>query len=116
MLKGRIRIIDGLREKRTGPVILLSSLANTVSLSEHLWLTSFVNTDTRVIMNGVAGSVNTVADFISDLKRSGQFKSVEIRQASQQDAVKDFPTFVFSINAERAPLNPASDSGTQGTQ
>ena len=67
-------------------------------------------------MNGVADSVNTVADFITNLKRSGQFKSVEIRESFQEDRVKDFPTFVFSLNADLAPLTTPSAGGTPGMQ
>ena len=123
LLQGRIDIIDGLRKKRTGPVNLLKTLVNTVELSEHLWMTDFSSVDNRVSMNGMADSVNTVADFITNLKRSGRFKSVEIQQTFQEDQFKDFPTFVFSITAEQAPLAaeqaplaPASASDTPGMQ
>ena len=123
LLQGRIDIIDGLRKKRTGPVNLLKTLVNTVELSEHLWMTDFSSVDNRVSMNGMADSVNTVADFITNLKCSGRFKSVEIQQTFQEDQFKDFPTFVFSITAEQAPLAaeqaplaPASASDTPGMQ
>jgi type IV pilus assembly protein PilN len=113
-LEDRIDIIQELQDKKTGPVRLLNTVVNTVGLSEHLWLTSFSGKDDRVSMNGVADSVNTVADFITNLKRSGRFKSVEIQQSYQEDQIKGFPTFVFSINAEWAQLTPASASGAPG--
>ena len=115
-LEQRINIIQELENKKTGPVKLLNTVVNTVGLSEHLWLTSFSSKDNRVSMNGVADSVNTVADFITNLKRSGQFKSVEIRESFQEDRVKDFPTFVFSLNADLAPLTTPSAGGTPGMQ
>ena len=113
-LERQIQIIEALKERRTGPVNLLNTLVNTVELSEHLWLTSFVSKDNTISMNGVANSVNTVADFITNLKSSGRFKSVEIQQSYQEDQIKGFPTFVFSINAEWAQLTPASASGAPG--
>ena len=113
-LERQIQIIEALKERRTGPVNLLNTLVNTVDLSEHLWLTSFVSKDNTISMNGVANSVNTVADFITNLKSSGRFKSVEIQQSYQEDQIKGFPTFVFSINAEWAQLTPASASGAPG--
>ena len=113
-LERQIQIIEALKERRTGPVNLLNTLVNTVELSEHLWLTSFVSKDNTISMNGVANSVNTVADFIANLKSSGRFKSVEIQQSYQEDQIKGFPTFVFSINAEWAQLTPASASGAPG--
>lgn len=115
-LEQRIDIIEELQNKKTGPVRLLNTVVNTVGLSEHLWLTSFSSKDDRVSMNGVADSVNTVADFITNLKRSGRFKSVEIRESYQEDRVKDFPTFVFSLNADLAPLTTPSAGGTPGMQ
>jgi type IV pilus assembly protein PilN len=115
-LEDRIDIIQELQDKKTGPVRLLNTVVNTVGLSEHLWLTSFSGKDDRVSMNGVADSVNTVADFITNLKRSGRFKSVEIRESCQEDRVKDFPTFVFSLNADLAPLITPSAGGTPGMQ
>jgi Tfp pilus assembly protein PilN len=115
-LEQRINIIQELENKKTGPVRLLNTVVNTIELSEHLWLTSFSSQDNRVSMNGVADSVNTVADFITNLKRSGQFKSVEIRESYQEDRVKDFPTFVFSLNADLAPLTTPSAGGTPGMQ
>ncbi len=104
----RINIIDDLRKKQSGPVILLNTVANTVIASEQLWLTSFDNDGLKVNMDGVAGNVNTVADFISNLKRSGQFKSVEIKQTFHDDKYKDMPVFVFSISAELTPPPPAA--------
>ena len=115
-LEQRINIIQELENKKTGPVRLLNTVVNTVELSEHLWLTSFASKDDKVTMNGVADSVNTVADFITNLNRSGRFKSVEIRESYQEDRVKDFPTFVFSLNAELAPLTTPSAGGTPSMQ
>ena len=115
-IEDRIDIIQELQDKKTGPVRLLNTVVNTVGLSEHLWLTSFSSKDDRVSMNGVADSVNTVADFITNLKRSGRFKSVEIRESYQEDRVKDFPTFAFSLNADLAPLITPSAGGTPGMQ
>jgi Tfp pilus assembly protein PilN len=116
-LDRQIQIIEALKEGQTGPVYLLNTLVDTVALSkvednEHLWLTNFVSKDKTVSMNGVAASVNTVADFITNLKNSGRFKSVEIQQSYQEDQAKDFPTFIFTINAALA--QPASAGGAPG--
>ena len=115
-LERQIQIIEALKEGQTGPVNLLNTLVNTVELSEHLWLTNFLSKDRTVSMDGFADSVNTVADFIGNLKSSGRFKSVEIQQSYQEDQIEGFPTFAFSINAELAELTPASASGASGMQ
>lgn len=104
----QINILEGLKQNQTGPVTLLNTIANTVVASDQLWLTSFENDGLKVTLDGVAGSVNTVADFIASLKRSGQFKNVEIKESYQDERSKDLPTFVFSITAERADIAPSS--------
>jgi Tfp pilus assembly protein PilN len=120
-LEQRINIIQELENKKTGPVRLLNTVVNTVELStvednKHLWLTSFSSRDGRVDMGGMADSVKTVANFITNLQSSGRFKSVEIRESYQEDRVKDFPTFVFSLNADLAPLTTPDADGTAGMQ
>jgi len=100
LLQKQINIIEDLKKRQTGPVVLLNALANTVLSSEQLWLTSFDSDGQKLLIDGVADNVNTVADFIANLKRSGQFRNVEIKESFQDDRFKDLPTFVFSITAE----------------
>lgn len=110
LLLKRLNIIEALRKGQSGPVTLLNAVASNVVSSEQLWLTSFDNDGLKVSINGVAGSVNTVADFIASLKRSGQFKSVEIQESYQDERYKEVTTFVFTISAELVP--PAPVTGT----
>lgn len=114
LLRRRQEIIEGLKRNQTGPVVLLSTLANTVLASDQLWLTNFEHEAGKMNIEGVADTVNTVADFISNLKRSGQFKSVEIKESYQDDKYKDLPTFVFTITAEIAPPPTAVAATTGG--
>ncbi len=103
----RIGIIDKLKEYRTGPVTMLTALAGTVETSGTIWLTSFDNTGSKVTIDGVAGSVNIVADFIANLKRTGQFQNVEIRESYQDPSFKEGSLFLFSITAELTQVAPA---------
>lgn len=107
LLSRRINIIEGLKKAQTGPVTLLSTLANTVEASGPLWLTSFGNEGARINLEGVANSVNTVADFITNLKRCGQFKNVEIKETYEDSQLKDVSTFFFSVSAELVAAQPA---------
>ncbi len=108
LLLKRLNIIETLRKNQSGPVSLLNTIASNVISAEQLWLTSFDNDGLKVKIDGVAGSVNTVADFIGSLKRSGQFKSVEINESFQDDRYKELTTFTFSISAELVPPAPAA--------
>jgi Tfp pilus assembly protein PilN len=59
-------------------------------------------------MDGAAASLNSVANFITALKRSGYFQKVEIKEAKQDEKNQNVQTFMFSINAEIAPNGPAA--------
>jgi Tfp pilus assembly protein PilN len=59
-----------------------------------------------ITMDGAAASLNSVANFITALKRSGYFQKVEIKDAKQDEKNQNVQTFLFSINAEIAPNGP----------
>jgi Tfp pilus assembly protein PilN len=61
-------------------------------------------------MDGAAASLNSVANFITALKRSGYFQKVEIKEAKQDEKTQNVQTFLFSINAEIAPNGPVPAS------
>src|SRR5437899_11813062 len=82
-------------------------VANTVSRTENLWLTEMVRKGSVLSMEGTSASLNSVANFITALKRSGYFQKVEIKDAKQDDKNLNVQTFLFSINAEIAPNGPA---------
>lgn len=107
-LQRRINIIEGLKKAQTGPVVLLNTLAATVESSGPIWLTSFDADDkNKITMAGVANSVNTVADFITNLKKCGQFKNVEIKESYQDASSKEVMMFMFSITADLVTAQPS---------
>lgn len=106
-LNRKIEIIEALKKNQTGPVTMLNALATTVENSGTVWLTSFTNDGVKISLDGIAGNVNTVADFITNLKRSGYFKNVEIRESYEDDS-KAIPTFVFSISADIESATPVA--------
>ena len=108
VLQQRVGTIEQLQRDRTGAQELLDQVANTVSRAENLWLMSMSKKGTTLEMNGAAASLNSVANFITALKRSGYFQKVEIKDAKQDDKNLNVQTFVFSINAEIAPNGPAA--------
>jgi Tfp pilus assembly protein PilN len=109
-LQRQIDIIEGLKRQQTGPVELLGQLANTVQITKTMWLTRYDNTGQRVILEGVSISVVTVADFIRNLRNSGAFQSVEIRETSQDERALEVPQFTFEIHAELPPVGAAMES------
>jgi len=108
LLKRRVDTIEQLQKDRTGGQELLDQVANTVSRAENLWLTSMTKKGTVVSFEGSSASLNSVANFITALKRSGYFQKIEIKESKQDDKNTSIQTFLFSINAEIAPNETVS--------
>ena len=109
VLQQRVNTIEQLQRDRTGGQELLDQVANTVSRAENLWLTSMTKKGTTISMDGAAASLNSVANFITALKRSGYFQKVEIKDSKQDDKNTNVQTFLFTITADVAP--PATPAG-----
>jgi type IV pilus assembly protein PilN len=110
VLQQRVTTIEQLQHDRTGGQELLDQVANTVSRAENLWLTSMTKKGSTLTMEGASASINSVANFITALKRSGYFQKIEIKDAKQDDRNTAVQTFLFTINAEIAPSGPAAEA------
>jgi Tfp pilus assembly protein PilN len=113
VLQQRVNTIEQLQRDRTGGQELLDQVANTVSRAENLWLTSMTKRGNALTLEGAAASINSVANFITALKRSGYFQKIEIKDAKQDDQHLNVQTFVFTINAEIAPNGPEATGAPQ---
>jgi type IV pilus assembly protein PilN len=100
VLQQRIGVIESLQRNRTGGQELLEALANTVSRTDTLWLTSVDRKGDALTINGAAGSINAVANYITQLKRSGYFQQVEIKESHQDETNKAVEIFDFSLTAQ----------------
>ena len=98
-LQHRIDVIETLQKNRTGGQELLQMVANTVVRVDSLWLTSLERKGDSLDIQGQAGSINAVANFITQLKRSGYFDKVEIKEAKETDIIKSAQTFGFTMTA-----------------
>ena len=111
ILQTRVSVIEQLQRDRTGGQELLDMIANTVSRTENLWLTDMTRKGNALSMQGAAASINSVANFITQLKRSGYFQKIEIKESKQDERNTAIQTFVFQLSAEIAPpqqVKPAS--------
>jgi type IV pilus assembly protein PilN len=100
VLQQRIGVIEGLQRNRTGGQELLEAIANTVSRTDTLWLTAVERKGDALTINGSAGSINAIANYITQLKRSGYFQTVEIKESHQDDTNKTVQIYVFSLTAQ----------------
>jgi type IV pilus assembly protein PilN len=103
VLQQRVTTIEQLQRDRTGGQDLLDMVANTVSRTENLWLTTMTRRGTNLSIEGSSASVNAVANFITALKRSGYFQKVEIKETKQDEKTAGVQTFNFQLSAEITP-------------
>ena len=120
VLQQRVSTIEQLQRDRTGGQELLDMVANTVSRTENLWLTEMTRKGNTLAIEGSSASINSVANFITALKRSGYFQKVEIKESKQDDKNLGVQTFLFQISAEIAPppavqARPASSMAPPAT-
>lgn len=112
-LRGKQRVIDDLKKKQTGPVLVLASLSHAAP--NALWLTDLRETNGSVSMNGLAVDNETVANFMRALtlsKHFGNVDLVEITHATGQAT----PLKKFAIRAGviyRAADKPPADLSGQ---
>ena len=113
VLQQRVSTIEQLQRDRTGGQELLDQVANTVSRAENLWLTSMTKKGSTITVQGSSASINSVANFITALKRSGYFQKVEIKESKQDEKNTSIQTFLFTINAEIATSGPTAGAQTK---
>jgi Tfp pilus assembly protein PilN len=98
--KRRFDIIDQLRASQVGPVPLMTSVSDTVNKTDGVWLLNMKDDGASVSLDGVALGPNSVASLMTNLRRSGYFKNVELHETAQEDNQK-LQTFSFSLVCEK---------------
>jgi Tfp pilus assembly protein PilN len=97
----RVKVIDQLRSNQAGPVNLLTTIGETVNKTDAVWLGSMKDEGTTIAVDGVALSHNAVANLITNLKKTGYFENVELRETVQDDRSKEVDLFTFTVACEK---------------
>lgn len=116
-VEANIEIIRSLKESQSGPVRLLEAVHETVSMTETLWLTSIEEKGGTLEFKGLAGSVEAVANFMTNLSQSGFFQSVEIKEAVQKQQREGTQNYEFTLMVKfgvPAPAEGASPPAAAG--
>jgi len=116
VLQQRIDVIETLQKNRSGAQDLLQMVANTVVRVDQLWLTEMNRTSDSLNIKGEAGSINAVANFITELKRSGYFDKIEIKSAKEDDIQTGVETYGFEMTVAIAPPTAPAATGQAKTQ
>jgi len=99
-LQQRVAVIEQLQRNRSGGQELLDAVANTVNRVDSLWMNGLRRTGNSLQMDGEAESLNAVASFIAELKRSGYFDKVEIKETKQDEKHPATTSFIFTLTAD----------------
>ena len=100
VLEQRIMVIKELERNRTGGQELLDMIATTVTRTEQMWLTGLTRKGNSLTIDGTAASIAAVANYITQLQRSGYFEKVEIKETKQDDENVAVVTFWFILKAD----------------
>jgi type IV pilus assembly protein PilN len=95
-LQSKLKVIDELNEKKTGPVRVMESLSSVTP--QRLWLTLFKETAGALTLDGLAIDNQTIADFLKALSGSPYFSGVDLVETTQVEQDK-IPLKKFSIKA-----------------
>jgi Tfp pilus assembly protein PilN len=79
----------------------LNTIGNTVNNTDAVWLSGMTETSSSINIEGMALSTQAVANLITNLKRTGYFKNVEIKDAIQDPQAKEIQTFNFTLQCEK---------------
>jgi len=85
----RIDVIEELKERQTGPVLLMNHLIASIPRNRLLWLTSVNQKEDRVQIIGYAQQIEAIPDFMTNLANNNFFQSVDLETIeSDSDASK----------------------------
>src|ERR1700682_577987 len=100
LFKRRLDVIHQLKDAQSGPVEILNIVADTINKTDAVWLEAMTNDGKSVEFTGTALNPDAVADLMANLRRTGAFKTVEIKETAQDPASKDIMTFKFELVCE----------------
>ena len=85
-LEQRVKAVQVLQAGRVGPTEFMSALGSVVSKTPtDVYFQSVTHQGERVAIQGQAGSANSVAALLAQLKASGSFDDVQLRQLYEDD-------------------------------
>jgi type IV pilus assembly protein PilN len=99
--KRRVDVIDQLRKAQSGPVELMAMVGETVNNTEAVWLNNMKDEGKSIDIQGMALSSDAVANLISNLKKTGYFQNIEMKESIQDEQIKDMQAFQFTLSCEK---------------
>ncbi|MGH7389100.1 MAG: PilN domain-containing protein [Candidatus Rokuibacteriota bacterium] len=93
-MQKRVAAVHDLVKSQGRPIQLLDAFMDTIP--QDLWITALEEKNAVVTITGTAYSSTAVSDLMSNLKRSGKFKEIDIAIA-RQDLAKNPRPVTFAV-------------------
>jgi type IV pilus assembly protein PilN len=84
ILDAKVKLIEQLKAQQSGPVHMLDEISK--ALPDFVWLTGLDQRGNTLNFKGESNGLTAVADFISNLQRSGWFPRVDLTASTQNPA------------------------------
>jgi len=88
LLESKVNLIEKLKAEQKGPVHMLDEISK--ALPDFVWLTDMDQSGAALKFKGQSNSLSSVADFISNLQRSGWFPQVDLAGSSEDKSIVTF--------------------------
>jgi len=95
------KAIEQLRAPQSVPVSLLTTIGETVNKTDGVWLGAMKDDGSQIAVEGVALSHTAVATLISNLKKTGYFQNIELKETVQDEQAKEVDLFNFVVSCEK---------------
>ncbi|MEW6368954.1 MAG: PilN domain-containing protein [Acidobacteriota bacterium] len=106
-LETKVKVIEELKKNQTGPVHMLDEISK--HLPDFLWLEKMTQQGTSGLrLEGKATSYNAIADFITNLDRSGYFFNIGVVSANRVGDTRELYQYVISADFRAIPPQPQS--------
>lgn len=107
-LENRIRVIEDLRKNQLSPVVVLDALDEAIDRTKFVWLSTLSQNNATISMAGTGTSVDTLSDFVANLKSTGYFKNINLARFDDSRG-----NYTFNLTCEFSPpsLQRAAEKG-----
>jgi Tfp pilus assembly protein PilN len=100
--QSRIDVIETLKDKQSGPVLLLNTVIQSIPRDGDLWLTSLSQKSGIIKVVGSTAAPNVIPQLMSNLKASGIFASVDLELIERQEDSSKFSLICTSVKQPQA--------------
>ena len=103
-LEDKTKVIQRLKDNRTGPVRMLDAMSAVIP--QKAWITNLTDTGSSVKISAFAVNEEVISDFMIAMEKSPYFSDVKLSKITDQGGGKGIPRKKFGLTARR--LNPSN--------